>query len=279
MLIPTLEKKMSLLKLTQCVSIQSLLDVSSYLTLRLAALNLISDVDENLEIRKSIISKRLLALNRFKSHCFHAVESHVADGNSFHDEVFATIDFTTTKQRPDKTWGRLYPFISGSSYQTLSRDLRFCLLEDFNYIDCDIINSHPSILLSYCHDMSIIDLIPHFTLYASDRVKFFSQISPEYSKDYLKKVFIKQINSNFQRTHEDKVINFLLTQIYKEMCLIRHYLQKNPLFLEIYDSLPSASKKRLVTAQTLFLGTKEKEIICNLIDFLEKKVFFDPGKV
>ena len=99
------------------LSLTSISDLTSYLILRKSALELIGAENEHLNLRKSVIEHRLSVLNSFKSHCFPAVEAHIYNGKSLREEIIAQVDFSTTKNRSEIEWGRLYPTIRGSSYQ------------------------------------------------------------------------------------------------------------------------------------------------------------------
>lgn len=174
--------------------------------------------------------------------------------------------------------GRLYS--STVSITQLSREFRYLLFKDL-YHDIDIVNAHPSILFNFACKQNI-DCQALGEL-VKDRTKFYDKIKLEYEeevgKDFTSQLNIKRLALAVLNSHKQKYKSDSLTQLAKDMFVIRQTL-KDELYIEgssfkrAIDSRltdESDENKLLNKIQSLYCFDEETKTIMAFKDYFEKE--------
>lgn len=131
------------------------------------------------------------------------------------------MNYKQTKTTPE---GRL--FSEGASLQNIWKSFRSVLCEGM-YIDLDMKNAHPTILLKICK-LNKIEDTKHLLQYINERDSIFTMLSSELgtNKEEIKKLFLKSINScySIEKFNKKKIKNNFFINFDKEMKQIQKYI-------------------------------------------------------
>ena len=180
--------------------------------------------------------------------------------------------------------GRLY---ESSSIQTLPRELRYYLFKD-NYVDYDMVNSHPSILYQFAVDNklklsgSLESLIfKRESIMETIKQEYFQIYKQEKNYNSIKKIILTQMN---RATSGDTLMTPTLKKITQDFTKIRNLIwtlyKSGALNAEYQNALRKSMRKKKklnknfdqkISLQSFFCQTMETKYLLNLIAFLKEK--------
>jgi hypothetical protein len=198
------------------------------------------------------------------------ITDYFIQGNKFYRIMGFTYNYS-------ERIGRLYSYLT--TMTRLTREVRFYLFQDL-YLDVDIINAHPSILLQFARNHKINT--PELNKLVESRETFYDQVSQNLKCEIsdVKSIIIRLINLTKEEFFHDQNIG-VLENLFYEILEIRDKIFdiESTKISQALSGKRSYKKKGIdkkkVSIQTFYCQTVESQTILDLYTFLKTKEGID----
>lgn len=186
-----------------------------------------------------------------------------------------TVDYHQAHGRPFGRW-----FANdGCSLQSLPREVRHTIARDY-YIDIDIVNAHPVLLVQICNNNNIdCDEIED---YVNDREKYIQElldVNPEMTRDDAKTTFLSILNGGKKAYKSAKKKTRFLKRFKRQMEEILDEIKTK--FPDEYKYREELKENRNVKGSTVnaLLCEAENQCLMTIVEFLREKTVVDTEAV
>lgn len=196
-------------------------------------------------------------------------EMFITDSHVYHSNTY---ELTV----PDTPVGRLYSQKS-YSYMNLPREVRAYILvggqSTSHYIDVDIVNAHPTLLLEFCQEHLSTASFPILESYVFNRDQVLENKAFKDNSTLAEAKTSILMTLNTSKEHSAN-LGFLCSELFNEIQVIReHIVAFTKEDMDVYfrnntEFHAKTEEKKKVSIQSLYLQTRETEYIVTLVEYL-----------